>query len=1683
MLSTRCSFLIDSEKVPKTIRLIGIFSSEKSVIDPLQGMCENIEVAKDAQFCTIISSSYMSDFDGQWINHFTECPTILLSSWRGLNVERHGRAIRVVSNSPSSKTQIQFDTFWTVNGELVESPTSFVRGSGKSISRHAVRDFDVDNLTFDELKTRLSNAFNLENDNSDDTDGIDYNIFRTSSYEVLYIGKYELAVMIDQTHNIVKLAIPSGSLDFTGGVCVAGMYKPDLVKARSASEFFEAWAAEADETDKQILTTLSECGEEEQVEVPVVPPRECQSYAFTSKDYIGEAKVLYGAHCRFLIDSNGPFAKCFQLTNPYPYYQACISDLGRTKNFNNREAFGQAYSEECAFSNFHVDAWRDVANLAMLDEFRDEIDQMTEVPDNAPEKPEDVEQYEEANKVVFLIEEIFEQIKLFIKKFVDSTDERIKLLDTDWDEYRIEMQAELDALLESETIDDVKSIYYSIFFRIFERFDNLKWYNFKYTSIFEAVFNKAFNVTTNKLDIDLLFTCFVDPSPFITTVEINDDVFQELEGYVRNQVVTLERPFCQVMDEVDGIARARFNMNYFDLWQRGQTNIGNIKFFNLPTNLADDVLVRFKRYVNIFSQLLMPNQNIDFCQIYSDQAANFVIDSTNQPSILNFFLLDAGDSDLIGQVLSWMIGDSWTGADFDLSDANSILSQVNTQFYADTEADVCTRVNTYTRNLMIQLNVKFEFSYDIKLARVVDDLNINPRAETVIQRVIDFIVTAMFYQDEANSCQVLAMRFGDDYEAMVQLKFTRIMAYFESFDVDNASDAEWDEILNRVLMLWLGDLQQASEWTGKQCPSDCTEPEPWPKTPKSPKTPKTPKTKSPKWKKSKSKKKKSKSKKYKTAKWKSKKKSSKKHKKTAKYKHVKTPKKTPKSPKWKSGTGKHKTHKSKSYHKSWWRGSGSGKSGSRYRRSGSNSGSGKRKGKRRGSPPRTRSPKSKGPKTASPKWRPKTPAASPKAPDYSGSRCNVVGVWCMANQAIRTAGFTTINEFEGQLYYFNSRSNFDIETTLVTFDATSNKYSFFLDSTVTTAFTQAELNVEKTTLTFTGGEVWYRSGSAECNALLPSSNVNIDDVYPAVKPRTCGAEYKYKFNWIRKALDRLNAGTKLVNGNNLNMYLKTAIRTMIINYRANPTTYQFCSGFDAEIANSFSASFSGGFYLREKFELSKVTFGMDWREFMTYMYEDTLQKKIDRTDDSLDFADFVADDFANFFLNKQNFYQRAALTLEQVGVYRPSTVKAQRLLNLQLRSMRKKFALGIPFCEVMDTTYREVDSFVEDRTDRFTASVTNFGNSIRYYIEEFILEVFKSNNNFCAAVNDLATNSWDFDMTTESASVYGYIKTGISLAKSAFADDSDSVKQFASQLFNDLQFSSFADQNIDIDFKAVIKTAFENVNMGTTNFDFIVGDDTKKLNDAFFARIATMFNSFGDITDFADSCANTPDSLTTIFADFVTETQVFPQGFCDANWSNEICALFNNVVDGYNNLKLKYDLFESPTLADIAAKVSIKVDKVTNSLPAKVGILQKGKQLAKKVVENFNEARTRLAPLQKVKAAFAEIGPKLVAFIGDVANLRTQCESANADAVAANKPAIYSFTGEAWTMLDTLVQEATDWNTNGAGRKRRSVKSRRRRSFNDLDYNDPADRHILRQHVPFFSKLKLTFLRDLVLLF
>merc|ERR1712003_564296 len=145
----------------------------------------------------------------------------------------------------------------------------------------------------------------------------------------------------------------------------------------------------------------------------------------------------------------------------------------------------------------------------------------------------------------------------------------------------------------------------------------------------------------------------------------------------------------------------------------------------------------------------------------------------------------------------------------------------------------------------------------------------------------------------------MTVRYGENWRVRVEAKFRAIIEFYKDFNWDNPNNNPNNPeraiiIINRVIMLWLGDLSQSVDWSGNQCVSDCTEPEIWPDTP-SPRTPKSgkgkkskkgKKTKSPKWKSGKGKKsKKGKSKKGKSKKGKSKK---------GKWK----------SGKWKSGSGK-----------------------------------------------------------------------------------------------------------------------------------------------------------------------------------------------------------------------------------------------------------------------------------------------------------------------------------------------------------------------------------------------------------------------------------------------------------------------------------------------------------------------------------------------------------------------------------------------------------------------------------------------------------------------------------------------------------------------------------------------------------------------------------------------------------
>ena len=61
------------------------------------------------------------------------------------------------------------------------------------------------------------------------------------------------------------------------------------------------------------------------------------------------------------------------------------------------------------------------------------------------------------------------------------------------------------------------------------------------------------------------------------------------------------------------------------------------------------------------------------------------------------------------------------------------------------------------------------------------------------------------------------------------------------------------------------------------------------------------------------------------------------------------------------------------------------------------------------------------------------------------------------------------------------------------------------------------------------------------------------------------------------------------------------------------------------------------------------------------------------------------------------------------------------------------------------------------------------------------------------------------------------------------------------------------------------------------------------------------------------------------------------------------------------------------------------------------------------------------------------------------------------------------FNGDAWQMRDTVLQEVNELVASVNAKRKR-----KRRSFDELDYNDPADRDIFRQNVPLFSKYILS---------
>jgi len=1701
--------------------------------DPRQGFCEKIAIPQDAKFCTIISNAYMSDFEAQWINYWTECPTIILNSWRGLSIERHGYEYRVIANSVSGKNTVQFDTWnarWSVNGAHVRSPTSYIRGQGRledQTGRHLY--FTKDTPSFEDLKAAIKAEYEDREIfvERDDEQLFSFHIFRTSSYEILFIPDYELALMIDQTHDIVKLAIPSGSLDFTGGVCMAadknGMFKPDLEKAASTSEFFEAWAAEADIVETQILSTKDECGEEKQIEVPVVPEDPCESYAFTNADYIGEAKVLYGAHCEFLINRKGPFAKCFQLVNPFPYYQACISDLGRSKNFDHREFFGQAYSEECAFRNYHVDQWRDILNAEMVLDFLNQMEEFTTpevttptTPVTNPNDPDTgnndpvivvdpiVEDFKRANVMVFLVESIYEQMKVFIQMFIDMelpgtfpdrTEQdktRLVILDVDFEPFRRELQNMLDGLLDTEPTDDVRGIYFSVFYQFFAFFDSIKFYNFKYTTIFEAGFDAAWNVDENKLDLPTLVTCFFEPDKYITDNR-PDNIFVDMEEYIKTQVIDLNKDFCDVMDEVDGISRARYDMNYFDLWLQGENSIGKLYVYgdDMPygdrndiNNVDKDKALAFFHYIDVFMQI--KSNQAKFCTVYiANEADNLAAFTAGSIDIRSFLVQNAGEEDLMKEVIEWLAAGRFVEADYEAK-INAINSQINDAVADMTDPDMCIVMNEYILQILVELDEQFDIFYFIEVLRHEGAIETTPREEVVIQRIIDMVITALFYRD-TSTCDIMTVRYGESWRVRVEAKFRAIIEFYRDFNWENDNNPNNEArsiiIINRVIMLWLGDLSQSVDWSGNQCVSDCTEPEIWPDTP-SPRTPKTGKTKkksskkskSPKSrtgkgksKKSKSKKGKSKSGKWKSGKWKS-----------GKGKSGKSGKsKTPKSPKRK---GKARTWSGSRARSGSYSGSSSG-SGSRkrraieeielveeptierHRRSSSRSGSGSgsrrgKKGKKRGSYPKTKSPKTKRPKTKSPKYKTPTPVVASPEPNWNTPRCGVVGVWCRIrinsnDDSIREQGYFTINQFEEQLYFFNSRQpDIDPEETLI--EVENGNFVFSYGTTNPRDNKIGTLSADKSSITFTDGEfpdgeTWYRKGSEQCERRRTmgsndSGHINI----PNIRERDCGKEFKYKWTTVDLAFYRLRRW--MVNGyDNRWATLRSEMSILWNLYKANPDEFSFCRDFDITIRNIFSAP-TVRFVYREPLERTFVYFGIPWREFIKKFYEDTVSHTLEI---GQSYGDIVQEDFKAFYMNRKDFNERVTETLAALGVYRPRQVNVNTFFDLKIKLLQKRFNLGLPFCEVMDSSYRELYLLTTEKVDRFTDSIENFQNTLRYYTEEFLVDVFGRDNDICA-VRDDALNG--YGLTADEFN--GVMKDGLDLAIAAFNDDNDQRIALSTKMFKELEFSSlFTDgddgDKVDVDIKSLVLAALANIGLGTNNFDFIQVDteDRDAFNDQFYTDFVATLTSMSDIfaANDADLCTN----LKTTFAGFVDSTSVYPLGFCDEDWDKEICLRFNVLIEGYNSIKLKYNLFQDEAVADIAARFDAKI-RIQDSLSEKQKQLMLAREMKTAVVKHFNEMRVRVEPVQIIKESDDKdtILDSFRSFKTDLTTLK--------DELAANTN--IDQTRDGFVLCDTLLTEVDGFITGADARRRK------RRSFDDLSLTNEADRATLRQHIPLFGE-------------
>jgi len=327
-------------------------------------------------------------------------------------------------------------------------------------------------------------------------------------------------------------------------------------------------------------------------------------------------------------------------------------------------------------------------------------------------------------------------------------------------------------------------------------------------------------------------------------------------------------------------------------------------------------------------------------------------------------------------------------------------------------------------------------------------------------------------------------------------------------------------------------------------------------------------------------------------------------------------------------------------------------------------------------------------------------------------------------------------------------------------------------------------------------------------------------------------------------------------------------------------------------------------------------------------------------------------------------------------------------------------------------------------------------------------------------------NSRSYDIEDWTV-LHSYARKAASMISSALNDNEADVNAIVSGLFNELEFSSFAGQTIkDLDVKGLVKTAVRNIKLQTANFDYINGDDQVDFNEQFDAALGTVLGKIGDENLTPDLCVDGRRELEA----FIAETEVGVWGFCEQTWPTDSCSNFNKYIEDFNGMKLRYGLFESDTLAMIAAEVRNRVSKNKAELEEKQQRLAMSRELATQLIAKFDEKRTALNLNSKLRDLDADDASdaKLTSdtFINDVQRLMGEMQGTNAADNDAGRPLTFNFDSSALQMLKALEQEAISFQQILDNNRRK----RKRRSFSDLDYDDLEDRKILRQHVPFFNE-------------